>query len=755
MAIGRSSGGTDTKTKTILISAAAVVVVLGGILAYLAVKANEDNKVAALKYNFNRFYPDTYDTVEELDPNADYDGDSVINSDELSGKTQVVSADTDGDGLSDMDEENYGTSSTNADSDGDGIKDGVEIRAGLDPLSLISDEQTKDADRVFTRVIPFDEGTVTVTGHAGIYAATVDKLSLNAVASNAGTLTAPYEFYCESGYDTAVMKFTYDKNIVKLSRIDESSIMAYKFDPYLKKYNPAGGGIDTESGTVTVELSEDGVYVLGADTVIHKAAEAYDSGVMNVHLLIDNSGSMYPKSIQSTSKESDVNFKRLSFAKNFVTALGNEVKFAISVFTYDYKKLIDFDADKSRILPAISSVRTLGPGFDGTSVENALMESLSGFSDEMTAERNIIVLLTDGISTDTAGYTVTDIVSLAKSKNVTINTIGLGDEIDTELLTAIAESTGGSYYPISEANILEGLYSTIIAEMEDDIVDDDFDGTPDSYTLYDTGFDPDFNGFSFQNFKSKERSTLDFGMVMLARDWFRGGVAGSGGEGDNAYTFTGTTISTSEPLRKVILQLMQEQWTRPDSYLNFLSPGQTLKVNTEDARASQEKGWVKITVPYKDAGTEWENAEILVPNYTANTLRTVYSENDFQMLRAIHYYESFRDTGTSFSLNSEAEFNRVKAVLATGSPIVTKILWEDDDGKCRSRYVLMTTLRRDLENPNIFKIKVYDVNSKFVNTIVINRTIRVSGAAENDFTYTANWDNKQVSLSCYLTEAGK
>lgn len=752
MATRRLSAGIDTKAKTIIISIAAAVVVLGGILVYLAVKANEDNKIAALKYNFNKFYPDTYNTVEELDADADYDGDGYLNSEEASGKTGVISADTDGDGLTDKDEEKYGTDAVNADSDGDGIKDGIEIRAGLDPLSLITDGKTPDADRKFTRLMSFESGNISVSGSADIYGATLDKLTLNSVASNAGALTSPFEFHCDGGFESAVLNFMYDKQTLDIAGIKEDELRIYKFDPYLKKYNPVES--TASNGKATCDLAENGVYVLGAETVIHKAAEAYDSENMNIHLLIDNSGSMYPKSVQSTSNENDVNFKRLSFANNFVTALGNNVKFAISVFTYDFKTLIDFNSDKSRILPAINSIRSLGAGFDGTSVERALMLGLDKFTDEMRAERNIIILLTDGISTDTAGYTLIDIIRLAKAKNVTIMTIGLGDEVDTDLLGTIAGATGGSYYPISEANILEGLYSTMIASMEDDIVDDDYDGTPDSYTLYDTGFDPDFNGYSFQNFKSKTNGTLDFGMVTLARDWFRGGVAheGNSSASDISYTFEGSTINTDEPLRKVILQIMQETWTRPDAYLNFLSGGETLKVLSEDAQRSQDMGWFKINIPYTDAGTDWKNAEILVPNHTASTMRTKYSENDYAMVRAIHYYESFRGTGENFSLNSEADFNRVKSILATGTPIVTKILWENEDGSCSSRYVLMTMLRRDLEDPNIFKIKVYDVNSKFINTIIVNRSPRVAGRSDNDFIYTASWEGKQVSLSCWLTE---
>ena len=753
MAKYRYSGG-NSKAKTILIASAAAVVILGGILIYLAVKANEDNKIAALKYNFNKFYPSTYNTVEEIDASADYDGDGISNGDEISRKLGVLTPDSDSDGLSDPDEIKYGTSETSADSDGDGIPDGIEVRAGLDPLNLISDGTTKDADRKFTRTVYFGEGYVVLEGNAGIYGATVDKLTLNSVESNAGALTAPYELHSKYGYDSAKVYMSYDMKAANIVGITAANLSIYRFDPYLKKYTPIDSTVDADNGLVSCDVPTNGVFVLGAENVIHQAAEAYDSKNMNVCLLIDNSGSMYPKSVQSTSNENDVDFKRLVFAKNFVTALDNSVKFSISVFTYDFKNICDFDADKSHILSAIQSIRQLGAGFDGTSVERALMLGLESFTEETRSERNIIVLLTDGISTDTAGYTMSDIIILAKAKNVTIHTIGLGNETDTALLNTIAQRTGGNYYPISKANALEGLYSTLITSMADDIVDDDFDGTPDSYTLYDTGFDPDFNGFSFQNFKSKTNETLDFGMVTLARDWFRNNVPLSCGsvDTDPSYTFEGTTINTSEPLRKVILQIMQESWLRPDEYLNFLSGGEVLKVMSEAAKSSQEKGWVKNTIPYTDGGTDWKSAEILVPNQTASTIRTKYSENDYQMLRAIHYYDSFRGTGDTIPLNRDDDFNKVKSVLANGMPIVTKILWEDENGTCFSRYVLMTTLRRDLEDPNIFKIKVYDVNSKFISTIVVNRTIRVNNSPDDEFTYTAQWEGRNASLTCYLTE---
>ena len=747
------SGGSDSKAKTVLISAAAAVVVIGGILIYLAVKANEDGKIAALKYNFNRYYPETYDSVEILDPEKDYDNDGIKNGEERKLKTKIVSVDSDSDGLTDDRETELGTDPANADSDGDGIKDGIEILAGLDPLSLITDGHTKDADRKFTRTITFNEGSITFSGDGSIYGATIDKLSLNAVASNAGALTAPYEFHSDSEFSDCTLTLSFDPANIRAVGIPEASIKVYSFDPYTKNYTPAGGFVDMENGTVTCPITEQGVYVLGADTIIHSAAKAYDSDEMNISILIDNSGSMYPKSVQSTSKENDVNFKRLSFAKNLVSAQDNNVRFSISVFTYEFKRLCDFDADKSHVIPAIDSIRTLGAGFDGTSVERALMYGLQGFGGDTADQRNIIILLTDGISTNTAGYGLKDIVTLAKAKNVTIMTIGLGDEVDTDLLNSIAAATGGKYYPIAEANVLEGLYSTMIASMEDDIVDDDFDGRPDSYTLFDTGFDPDVNGFSFQNLKSKTNNTLDFGMVMLARDWFRGKVKNSAETDEISYTFEGTTIDTSQPLRKVILQLMQEQWVRPDTYLDFLSRRRTLSARTDEVAAAENKGWTKITIPYVyEAGTDWTEAEILVPDHTNSTLRTKYSENDYQILRAIHYYEQFRDKGNHFIFKSEADLNSLKSILGYGVPVVTKLMWEDSKGGLVSRYVLMTTLRRDLKDPNIFRMKVYDVNSKFTGTVTVTRNINVGGRQGSEYTYTASWDGKQVALSCWTIQ---
>ena len=741
-----------SKAKPIIIAAAAAIAVLGGTLGYLAYNANEENRVAALRYEFNRYYPHTYNPTVTLDAEDDYDSDGLTNDEEKIRKTNVLCADTDGDTITDKDEEKFGTDPFNPDCDSDNINDGIEILAGLDPLSPITDGQTKDADRKFRRVIDFGEGSMTLTGGANIFGATVEQLSLNAVSSNAGAITMPYELYCASGMESATVSFSYSDTLLKASGIDPSDVKIFKFNPYLKNYDDIGGSVDTENKTVSASVEGSGVFVLGADRVIQSSAQS-ETNQLNIHILIDNSGSMYPKSIQSTSKENDVNFKRLSFASRLVNELQPGSKAAISAFTYEFKNICGFSDNKQVVIDAINQIRYLGAGFDGTSVERALMIGLEDFTADMINDKNVVILLTDGISTSTAGYTVDDITALAKSKNVTIMTISLGDDIDSELLQTIADRTGGKYFPISEANILEGLYSTMIASMQDDIVDDDYDGTPDSYTLFDTGFMADTNGFSFNNFKTKENSTLDFGMTALARDWFKNAVHRSieTDDPDVSYTFEGTTLNTSEPLRKVILQCMQEAWVKPENYLDFSSGNKTLGILVKEENAAREKGWSVVTVPYTGSDT-WNNVELLYPDYTKSTMRTKYSENDYQMIRAIVCYDKLRGQGSSFTLNDESDLDKVKKVLGTGTPLITKISWEEN-GSCYSRYVLLTTLRRDLENPNIFKMKIYDVNSESGSTVIVNRVLKLTKNGEDDFSYSAFWNDKKASLSFCLVSA--
>lgn len=741
------------RAKPVIITAVAAIAVLGGTLGYIAYKTNAENHIAALKYEFNQGYPKTFNFTETIDPEQDYDKDYLTNSAELSMNTNGSVADSDGDGIIDGDEEKYGTDPLNSDSDGDGIMDGTEVLSKLNPLSEQSEPGKSDIDKHFVHNIKFDEGEFSIKGSANVYGANVEKLSLYSVEANAGALSAPYEVYSPVEFTSAEIKFNYNPSVLSVSGIKPEEVHIYKFNPRTKEFSDVKSKLDTSSNSISCEVTENGVYLIGADHIVQTVVD--EDTKINVHLLIDNSGSMYASNSQYISEENDVNFKRLSFATNLVTKLTNDTDVAISTFTFAFDTLCEFTNNKGNSISAINKIRSIGPGYDGTSVERALMLGLKTFTEEMQNERNIIILLTDGISTDTAGYKLNDILSNAIAKNVTIMTISLGENIDRVLLQQIADGTGGKYFPISDANALEGLYSTLIATMSNDIVDEDMDGTPDSYSLYDTGFRAEENGFKFSNFKSADASSNDFGMAALARDWFKGKVltAHSPDDYENGYDFSKSTINTNDLLSKVILPSMTSKFINPDNYLNFLVTGTTLQVDNKIFEEAQEMGWIKRTEDYPSESEQWDKVEYLVPNYAMGKIRVKYGENDNALLRAIAYYNSFRDKEEGFVLNEESDLNKVKKVLGTGSPMVMKMTWEEN-GKYYSRFVNLIALRRDMDNPNLFNMKIYDTNSNPVDSVTLNRTMKLNsnGSFTNNFTYSASWDGRQVSITFYTTE---
>ena len=81
-----------------------------------------------------------------------------------------------------------------------------------------------------------------------------------------------------------------------------------------------------------------------------------------------------------------------------------------------------------------------------------------------------------------------------------------------------------------------------------------------------------------------------------------------------------------------------------------------------------------------------------------------------------------------------------------------KMSWEEN-GEFLSRYVLLTALRRDVSDPNSLNGKIYDTNHNSKNNITFSRTPRIMGKQKGGYSYSANWDGKQVSVTFYTTEA--
>lgn len=143
-------------------------------------------------------------------------------------------------------------------------------------------------------------------------------------------------------------------------------------------------------------------------------------------------------------------------------------------------------ADRAAAKAAVQNLRTSG----GTSLASAVLGSLSAITGRSVTigqdgalpdlgswSSATIVLFSDGeVTGDAGGNAATAAATLAQNAGVHIETVGVGTAagttvkidgyqlrtaLDAERLTAIAQTTGGSYHPASDTTQLAGVASTI------------------------------------------------------------------------------------------------------------------------------------------------------------------------------------------------------------------------------------------------------------------------------------------------------
>jgi len=165
-------------------------------------------------------------------------------------------------------------------------------------------------------------------------------------------------------------------------------------------------------------------------------------------------------------------------AKEFIKKRVND-RIGLVVFSGESYTQCPVTIDHSVLLNLIDKINA-GMIIDGTAIGMGLATSISRLKDSK-AKSKVIILLTDGINNTgiISPITATDI---AKTFGVKVYTIGLGTKgmapypvktpfgtqyqyvdvkIDDQLLTYIAQSTGGKYFRATNRKSLEKIYSDI------------------------------------------------------------------------------------------------------------------------------------------------------------------------------------------------------------------------------------------------------------------------------------------------------
>lgn len=179
--------------------------------------------------------------------------------------------------------------------------------------------------------------------------------------------------------------------------------------------------------------------------------------VKDIVLVIDNSGSM---------AETDPDNERFTAAKQLINKMESDKRVAVVQFSDTAELLQPFVNVKTQAeKDAVSTViEALEPTNGGTNFTLALEESMKTIKEKVDSKRGtMVILLSDGFSESS----IDEQIAAYQEQRIVVNTVGLSvvDARGSALLQQIADSTGGSYYDVTEANGLtlafQNIYDTI------------------------------------------------------------------------------------------------------------------------------------------------------------------------------------------------------------------------------------------------------------------------------------------------------
>lgn len=172
-------------------------------------------------------------------------------------------------------------------------------------------------------------------------------------------------------------------------------------------------------------------------------------------LLVDKSGSMHRKMDQLKEAIS-----------GFLSLMEKQDQVMIMAFDEKPRLVHDFSNDRQAARAMVSKLRGRGP----TAFYDSLLAAV-----ERTAEmpgRRCVVALTDGkdearrYSPQLSKHDISEVMAAARSLNVPVHTIALGERACKNLLAQIARETSGQYYFCPKGSELQTLYKRIASEIK-------------------------------------------------------------------------------------------------------------------------------------------------------------------------------------------------------------------------------------------------------------------------------------------------
>ncbi|HHX62108.1 MAG TPA: VWA domain-containing protein [Epulopiscium sp.] len=247
-----------------------------------------------------------------------------------------------------------------------------------------------------------------------------------------------------------VSRFVKDADQAKLA-ISQVDVANYpKVTLYLQMQDlVTGQTIDiADLGRFSLMENQNGIY---KETPILNATQLNEKEKLNINLTADMSGSMID--------EFD-NVK--SVMKNFLDYIQFHVGDAASLVTFDNNISIDVDftSTKNTLIDAISNMQ-LG---NMTALYDALYVSVSKTATQEGAK--CVIAFTDGHDNYSV-KTADEVIQLAQAYKIPVFIIGIGQNVNTDTLSHIANSTGGFYENVSSGISMETIYNEIYHQQKE------------------------------------------------------------------------------------------------------------------------------------------------------------------------------------------------------------------------------------------------------------------------------------------------
>ncbi|MBI4496885.1 MAG: VWA domain-containing protein [Chloroflexi bacterium] len=197
-------------------------------------------------------------------------------------------------------------------------------------------------------------------------------------------------------------------------------------------------------------LTEDGVPVEAMELL--PGAESKEP--LAVVVVVDVSGSVQAQAMQDAK----------TAAATFIKGLDEQDQVSLMAFSTGVRPLTGFTSDKQALLQAVNALRVGG----STALYDALAAAVEA-AGRSRAARRVVVLETDGYDTSSKAK-LEDGIALARQLGVRVYTIGLGTDLDKNILNQMAVATGGTALFAPTSGDLAQAYQEISGQLRSQYV---------------------------------------------------------------------------------------------------------------------------------------------------------------------------------------------------------------------------------------------------------------------------------------------